>query len=76
MIPLAALLGKATEDIAEHTNETIGALINVTFGNVVELILAILAMRADRISLIKDIVVGSILSNLLVFLGSSFFVSE
>lgn len=74
MIPLGTLLGKATEDVAEHTNETIGALVNVTFGNAVELILSIAAMRADRISLIEDTIVGSILSNLLFVLGSSFFV--
>lgn len=74
MIPLGTLLGKATEDVAEHTTDTIGALVNVTFGNAVELILSIAAMRADRISLIEDTIVGSILSNLLFVLGSSFFV--
>lgn len=74
MIPLGTLLGKATEDVAEHTNETIGALVNVTFGNAVELILSIAAMRADRISLIENTIIGSILSNLLFVLGSSFFV--
>lgn len=73
MVPLATILGKATEDIAEHTNETIGALVNVTFGNAVELILSILAMRAGKVSLIKDTIIGSILSNLLLVLGSSFF---
>lgn len=74
VIPLGTLLGKATEDIAEHTNDTIGAVLNVTSGNAVELILSIAAMRADRISLVEDTIVGSIMSNLLLVLGSSFFV--
>lgn len=73
MIPLAMLLGKATEDIAEHTNETLGAFVNVTFGNAVELILSISALRAGKMQLIKDTIAGSILSNLLLVLGSAFF---
>lgn len=73
MIPMAMLLGKATEDIAEHTNETLGALVNVTFGNAVELILSISALRAAKMQLIKDTIAGSILSNLLLVLGSAFF---
>lgn len=73
MIPLAMLLGKATEDIAEHTNETMGALVNVTFGNAVELILSISALRAGRMTLVQDTIAGSVLSNLLLVLGSAFF---
>lgn len=74
MLPLATILGKATEDVAEHTNDTIGALVNVTFGNAVELMIAISAMRAHRTTLIQETIVGSILSNLLLVLGSSFLV--
>lgn len=73
IIPLAMLLGKATEDIAAHTTETIGALVNVTFGNAVELIISISALRAGRLSLIQDTIAGSVLSNLLLVLGSAFF---
>lgn len=73
MIPLAMLLGKATEDIASHTSETIGALINVTFGNAVEIILCLSALRAGRIALIRDTIAGSVLSNLLLVLGSALF---
>ncbi|CAN8075714.1 unnamed protein product [Agarophyton chilense] len=73
MVPLAMLLGKATEDIAEHTNETLGALVNVTFGNAVELILSVSALRAGRMTLIQDTIAGSVLSNLLFVLGSAFF---
>eukprot|EP00177_Eucheuma_denticulatum_P002892 GFKZ01005198.1.p1 GENE.GFKZ01005198.1~~GFKZ01005198.1.p1 ORF type:complete len:499 (+),score=68.47 GFKZ01005198.1:158-1498(+) len=73
MIPLAMLLGKATEDIAEHTNETMGALVNVTFGNAVELILSIAALQAGKLELIQNTIAGSVLSNLLLVLGSAFF---
>lgn len=73
MIPLAMVLGRATEDIAEHTNETIGALVNVTFGNAVELILSISALQMGKLQLIRDTITGSVLSNLLLVLGSSFF---
>lgn len=73
MIPLAMLLGKATEDIAEHTNETLGALVNVTFGNAVELIISISALQAGKMRLVRDTIAGSILSNLLLVLGSAFF---
>lgn len=73
MIPLAMLLGKATEDIAEHTNETLGALVNVTFGNAVELIISIAALRASKLQLVQDTIAGSVLSNLLLVLGSAFF---
>ena len=73
MIPLAMLLGKATEDIAEHTSETTGALVNVTFGNAVELIISLSALRAGKIALVQDTIAGSVLSNLLLVLGSAFF---
>lgn len=73
MVPLAMLLGKATEDIAEHTNQTFGALVNVTFGNAVELILCISALRAGKMELIQNTIAGSVLSNLLLVLGSAFF---
>lgn len=73
MIPLAMLLGKATEDIAVHTNQTLGALVNVTFGNAVELILCITALSAGKLDLVRNTIAGSVLSNLLLVLGSAFF---
>lgn len=73
MLPLAMLLGKATEDISDHTSETIGALVNVTFGNAVELIISIVALHAGKLQLIQDTIAGSVLSNLLLVLGSAFF---
>ncbi|KAJ8902788.1 hypothetical protein NDN08_006108 [Rhodosorus marinus] len=71
ILPLAMILGKATEDIALHTNETIGGLLNATFGNAVELILSINALRAGLLDVIKATLVGSILSNLFLVLGMS-----
>lgn len=73
MVPLAMLLGKSTEDIAEHTTETMGALVNVTFGNAVEMILCVSALRAGKMELIQNTIAGSVLSNLLLVLGSAFF---
>lgn len=73
MIPLAMLLSKATEDIAVHTNQTLGGLVNVTFGNAVELILCITALRANKLDLVRNTIAGSVLSNLLLVLGTAFF---
>lgn len=66
MIPLAMHLSRATEDIADRTNDGFGALVNVTFGNAVEIILSISALRAGRLSLVQNTLAGSILSNLLL----------
>jgi Ca2+:H+ antiporter len=63
IIPLAKYLGEATEQLAMHTNQTIGGLLNTTFGNAVELIVAIIALRDG---LIRVVQVCS-----LVFLGST-----
>ncbi|KAJ8906274.1 hypothetical protein NDN08_002767 [Rhodosorus marinus] len=72
-VPLATILGKATEDLATHTNATVGGLLNATFGNAVEIILSIAALRQGLLDVIRYTLVGSILSNLLLVLGSSFF---
>lgn len=73
MLPLAMLLGKATEDVAAHFGDATGALLNVTFGNCVELILSVSALRSGKFSLVRSTITGSILSNLLLVLGSAFF---
>lgn len=72
LIPLAALLGDFTEDIALRSNDVIGALINVTFGNATELVISIMALRAGLFELIKLSLIGSILGNMLLVLGSAF----
>ncbi|KAI9895504.1 hypothetical protein PsorP6_019502 [Peronosclerospora sorghi] len=72
MIPLANLLGEATESLAFHTGETIGGLVNATFGNAVEVIVAIFALQAGEISVVQSSLIGSVLSNLLLVLGCAF----
>ncbi|KAG7398063.1 hypothetical protein PHYBOEH_011794 [Phytophthora boehmeriae] len=72
MIPLANLLGEATESLAFHTGETIGGLVNATFGNTVEVIVAIFALRAGEINVVQSSLIGSVLSNLLLVLGCAF----
>lgn len=71
LIPLAAVLGDLTEDLAAHTNDAIGALINVTFGNVTEVIVSIQALRLKQYDLIIYTMVGSVIGNMLLVLGSS-----
>jgi Ca2+:H+ antiporter len=73
MIPLASILGDFTEEVAIHTNETIGGLINASFGNAVEIIVAIQALLANEIRVVQASMIGSIFSNLLLVLGCCFF---
>ncbi|KAK6507933.1 hypothetical protein TWF481_006353 [Arthrobotrys musiformis] len=71
LVPLAGMLSYATESVAHRLGDTIGALMNVTFGNAVELIVFI-ALAKDEISVVQASIIGSILSNLLLILGMSF----
>ncbi|KAF7561730.1 hypothetical protein G7046_g2444 [Stylonectria norvegica] len=73
IVPLAAILSFATEEIALRTGEVLGGLINATFGNAVELIVAILALVDGKVIIVQTSLVGSILSNLLLVLGFCFF---
>jgi Ca2+:H+ antiporter len=73
IIPLAWLLGAATEEIAAHTNATLGGLLNASFGNAVELIVSVIALQKGYIKLVQTSLLGSILSNMLLVLGMSFF---
>ncbi|KAH9908428.1 Sodium/calcium exchanger protein-domain-containing protein [Xylariomycetidae sp. FL2044] len=73
IIPLAALLSDATEEIAMRTGEVLGGLINATFGNAVELIVAIIALANNEVTVVQTSLIGSILSNLLLVLGFCFF---
>jgi len=73
IVPLAKLLGYATEEISLRTSETLGGLLNATFGNAVELIIGIMALRSGLIDVVKASMVGSLLSNLLLVLGMCFF---
>ena len=71
IIPLSGYLGKATEEIASYTGPTLGGLLNATLGNLAELIIAILALRAGMVGLVKASITGSILGNLLLVLGAA-----
>lgn len=72
IIPLAAMLSFATEEIALRTGETIGGLLNASFGNAVELIVAIIALVHDEVLIVQTSLIGSMLSNLLLVLGMCF----
>ena len=71
IIPLAAALGKATEDLAEHVGERAGGLLNATFGNATELIIAVFALSAGHEEVVKASISGSIIGNSLLVLGAS-----
>ena len=69
IIPLAGLMGKATEHLAEKLGQGLGALLNATFGNAAELIIALLALRAGLQDLVKASITGSIIGNILLVFG-------
>jgi Ca2+:H+ antiporter len=71
IIPLAALMGRATERLAERFGEGVGGLLNATFGNAAELIIAVVALRAGLVDLVKASITGSIIGNLLLVFGAS-----
>ena len=71
VLPLAGLMGTATEHLAEKTGPALGGLLNATFGNAAELIIALAALRAGYVELVKASITGSILGNLLLILGLS-----
>ncbi|GIL62793.1 hypothetical protein Vafri_16964 [Volvox africanus] len=73
LIPLALLLGDVTEDLALRYGSVIGGLINATFGNIVEIILSIAALFHELYGVVAASLLGSILSNLLLVTGCSFF---
>ncbi|KAG7196196.1 Vacuolar membrane antiporter with Ca2+/H+ and K+/H+ exchange activity [Scheffersomyces spartinae] len=72
IVPLASILAFATEELAEHVGETVGGLLNATFGNAVELIVSIIALKDNQIRIVQASMLGSILSNLLLVLGCCF----
>jgi len=74
ILPLSAVMGRATEALAERTGPTVGGLLNATMGNAAELIITVFALQAGLIDLVKASLTGSILGNLLLILGLSIFV--
>ena len=71
VIPTAALMGRATEELAARSGPGIGGLLNVTFGNAPELIIAIFALNAGLHEVVKASLVGSILGNVLLVMGGA-----
>ena len=74
VIPTAALMGRATEELAVRSGPGIGGLLNVTFGNAPELIIALFALGAGLHEVVKASIIGSILGNCLLVLGAAMFV--
>jgi Ca2+:H+ antiporter len=76
VVPLAGLIGRATESIAEVVGGSIGALLNATFGNFAELAIAALLVVQGEIELVKASIVGSLVTNILLLLGVSIVLSS
>jgi Ca2+:H+ antiporter len=71
IIPVAGLMGRATEHLAERTGEGLGGLLTSTFGNAAELIIALVALRRGLIDVVKASLTGSIIGNILLVLGAA-----
>ena len=69
IVPLAGIMGKSTEMLAEHVGAGLGGLLNATFGNAAELIIAIFALKAGLHELVKASLTGSIIGNILLVFG-------
>src|SRR5262245_29265906 len=74
LIPPAALMGRATEELAERSGNVIGGLLNVTFGNAPELIIALFALGKGLHEVVKASLIGSILGNVLLVMGAAMLV--
>jgi Ca2+:H+ antiporter len=74
VIPLAAIIGEATENLAAHTGPRLCGFLNATLGNAAELIITFFAIRAGLLDLVKASITGSILGNLLLVMGLSLLV--
>jgi Ca2+:H+ antiporter len=74
VIPTAALMGRATEELADRAGPGIGGLLNVTFGNFPELLIAFFALREGLHEVVKASIIGSVLGNILLVMGGSMLV--
>ncbi len=74
IIPLAGVMGKSTDDIACYCGQKIGGLLNATFGNATELIIAFVAMKEGMFDVVKASLAGSVVGNILLVLGASMLV--
>jgi len=74
IIPLAMLLSRATESVADRTGEAVGGLLNATLGNLTELVIVLTALQAGQYLLVKASIAGAIVTNTLFMLGGSFLI--
>jgi Ca2+:H+ antiporter len=74
IVPVARLIVRSTEQLATYTGDAVGGLLNATFGNAPELIIALVALRAGLLDMVRASLVGAILANLLLALGVAFLV--
>jgi Ca2+:H+ antiporter len=74
LIPPAAMMGRATEELAERSGDVVGGLLNVTFGNAPELIIALFALEKGLHEVVKASLIGSILGNVLLVMGAAMLV--
>src|SRR4051794_13833921 len=74
LIPPAAMMGRATEELAERSGNVVGGLLNVTFGNAPELIIALFALGKGLHEVVKASLIGSILGNILLVMGAAMLV--
>ena len=72
VVPLAGLLSHATEAVAAKTGDAVGGLLNATLGNLTELVIAVTALRAGMLDLVKSAITGAIVTNSLFMLGGAF----
>src|SRR3982751_6339077 len=73
MVPLAGLLGDATEELSIHAGPRVGGLLKATFGNAAELIVGVFLVADGELEVVRSSITGSIIGNLLLVLGASFF---
>jgi Ca2+:H+ antiporter len=73
ILPIASMIVKATEQIASRVGDTVGGLLNATFGNAPELIITLVALKAGLFDMVRASLAGAIMANLLLALGIAFF---
>jgi Ca2+:H+ antiporter len=71
IIPLAGLIGHATEELADHSGPTLGGFLNATFGNAAEIIIGLVALKEGHITIVQASITGSIIGNLLLVFGGA-----
>ena len=72
IVPLAALIVRGTEEVAHRTGPAVGGLLNATFGNLPELIICVVALRAGLVDIVRASLIGAVLANVLLALGVAF----